>query len=166
VARLSSVAFIIAMAAAGAGCYESSFPLDPEPQTDIDSRIAGGWRCMFAEPDSHRVFAMELKSLGERRYQATTMVAGGDLGRYQVHASIVKGSPLVSVRSFQAEPGEKPWLFLRYDLLKPNVLIVRAIRDKWLEGVPDSAAAVRKALEQAPDADEIYEDAFICLRLQ
>jgi hypothetical protein len=149
-----------------AGCYESSFPLDATPQADIDSRLLGGWRCMFAEPDSHSVFAMELKSLGDRRYQATTMVAGGDLGRYQVHASLVKGLPLVNVRSLQAEPDEKPWVFLRYELLKPNVLSVRAVRKEWLQGVPDSAAAVRKALEQAQDAAAVYEDVFVCLKLQ
>jgi hypothetical protein len=147
------------------GCYESSFPLDPEPQTEIDSRVLGGWRCMFAEPDSQRVFAMELKSSGKGRYQATTMVAGGDLGRYQVHVSLVKGRPVVNVRSLQAEPGEKPWLLLRYDLLKPNILSVGAVRDQWLAGVPDSAAAVRKALEQASDEGEVYEDAFVCLKL-
>ena len=121
---------------------------------------------MFAEPESHSVFAMELKSLGDRRYQATTMVAGGDLGRYQVHASLVKGSPLVNVRSLQAEPDEKPWVLLRYELLKPNVLSVRAVRHEWLAAVTDSAAAVRKALEQAQDDGEVYEEAFVCLRLQ
>jgi hypothetical protein len=121
---------------------------------------------MFAEPDSHKVFAMELKPLGDRRYQATTMVAGGDLGRYQFHASLVKGATLVNVRSLQAEPDEKPWILLRYDLVKPNVLSIRAVRDKFLEGVPDSAAAVRKALEQAQDDEEVYEDAFVCLRLK
>jgi hypothetical protein len=140
--------------------------MDAAPQTEIDSRVLGGWRCMFAEPDSHRVFAMELKTSGDRRYQATTMVAGGDLGRYDVHASLVKGATLVNVRSLQAEPDEKPWILLRYDLLKPNVLSIRAVRDKFLEGVPDSAAAVRKALEQAQDDEEVYEDAFVCLRLK
>ncbi len=162
--RCAAAALVLALSAAG--CYESSFPLDAAPQTEIDPRVMGGWRCMFAEPDSHRVFAMELKTLGDRRYQATTMVAGGDLGRYDVHASLVKGATLVNVRSLQAEPDEKPWILLRYDLLKPNVLSIRAVRDKFLEGVPDSAAAVRKALEQAQDDEEVYEDAFVCLRLK
>ncbi len=166
VRRKAGLAFVLAVGLFGAGCYESSVPLDGTPQADIDSRLLGGWRCMFAEPDSHSVFAMELKSLGDRRYQATTMVAGGDLGRYQVHASLVKGAPLVNVRSLQAEPDEKPWVLLRYELLKPNVLSVRAVRQEWLTGVPDSAAAVRKALEQAPSEDDVYEDAFVCLRLQ
>lgn len=147
------------------GCYESSAPLDAAPQTDIDARVLGGWRCMFAEPDSHRVFAMELKSSGNRQYQATTMVAGGDLGRYQVYASSVKGSPLVNVRSLQAEPDEKPWTFVRYELLEPNVLHVRAVRDTLLQGVAGSSAAIRKTIEQAQD-DDAYEDAFVCLRLK
>ena len=121
---------------------------------------------MFAEPESHSVFAMELKTSSERRYQATTMVAGGDLGRYEVYASMVKGSPLVNVRSLQAAPGEKPWLFLRYEIVKPNLLNVRAVREKFLEGVTESTAAVRKALEQAADDSAFYEDAFVCLRLE
>lgn len=157
---------VLVAALAAAGCYESSFPLDAAPQADLDLRLVGGWRCMFAEPDSHSVFAMELKSSGDRRYQATTMVAGGDLGGYQVHASLVKGLPLVNVRSLQAEPDEKPWVFLRYELLKANVLSVRAVRKEWLQGVPNSAAAVRKTLEQAQDAGDAYEDAFVCLKLQ
>lgn len=147
------------------GCYESSVPLDAAPQADLDPRVLGGWRCMFAEPDSHRVFAMELKSSGNQQYQATTMVAGGDLGRYQVYASSLKGSPLVNVRSLQAEPDEKPWVFVRYELLGPNVLHVRAIREAPLQGAADSPAAIRKAIEQAPD-EEAYEDAFVCLRLK
>lgn len=147
------------------GCYESSIPLDTSPQTDLDPRVLGGWRCMFAEPDSHRVFAMELKSSGNRGYQATTMVAGGDLGRYHVYASTVKGSPLVNVQSLQAEPDEKPWVFVRYELLGPSVLHVRAVRDALLQGADGSPAAIRKAIEQAGN-DEAYEDAFVCLRLK
>ncbi len=121
---------------------------------------------MFAEPESHSVFAMELKAAGERRYQATTMVAGGDLGRYELHASAVKGAPLINVRSLQAAPDEKPWVYLRYDLLKPNLLSVRAVRDKFLEGVTGSPAAIRTALEQASDDHEVFEDAFVCLKLE
>jgi hypothetical protein len=149
-----------------AGCYESSVPLDADPQAELDPHVLGGWRCMFAEPDSHSVFALELKSAGDRRYRATTMVAGGNLGRYDVHASMVKGTTIVNVRSLQADPDEKPWVLLRYQLLEPNVLSVRAVREQWLTGVPDSAAAVRKALEQATDESEAYENAFVCLRLR
>ena len=147
------------------GCYESNVPLDPDPQAELDPRVLGGWRCMFAEPDSHNVFALELKPAGDKRYRATTMVAGGNLGRYDVHASVVKGKTVVNVRSLQAEPDEKPWILLRYELLAPNVLSVRALGEQWLRGVPDSAAAVRRALEQAKDDSEAYEDAFVCLRL-
>ncbi|MGH9385992.1 MAG: hypothetical protein ACRD2N_17070 [Vicinamibacterales bacterium] len=154
------------IAASVTGCYESLVPLDSAPQTDIDARVIGGWKRMFAEPDANRVFAMEVKPSGNRQYQATTMVAGGDLGRYQLYASTLKGEPLVNVRSLQAEPGEKPWVFLRYEFLKPNVLHVRAIREAALEGTQDSAAAMRKSLEQSKDDSEIFEDAFVCLRLK
>jgi hypothetical protein len=148
------------------GCYESNVPLDPDPQAELDPGVLGGWRCMFAEPDSHSVFALELKSAGARRYRATTMVAGGNLGRYDVHASVVNGATIVNVRSLQAEPDEKPWVLVRYELLKPNVLSVRAVREQWLNGVPDSAAAVRRALEHGPDDVDVYEDAFVCLKLK
>ena len=79
-ARLTSAVFLIIASATCAACYESSFPLDSEPQTELDSRVLGGWRCMFAEPESHSVFALELKATGNRRYQATTMVAGKPYG--------------------------------------------------------------------------------------
>lgn len=163
--RLRALGCALALVAV-TGCYESSFPLDADPQAELDPRVLGGWRCMFAEPDAHNVFALELKSAGGKRYRATTMVAGGNLGRYDVHASLVKGTTIVNVRSLQAEPDEKPWVLLRFDLLKPNVLSVRAIREAWMTGVPDSAAAVRRALEQANDDGEAYEDAFVCLKLQ
>jgi hypothetical protein len=146
------------------GCFESSFPLDPSPQMELDSRVLGGWRCMFAEPDSHSVFALELKGGAGGQYQATTMVAGGDMGRYQVYASSVNGDPLVNVRSFQAGPDEKPWVYLRYELLGPTVLHVRALREAAVQGVEDSATAIRKAIDKAQD--EAYEDAFVCLRLR
>jgi hypothetical protein len=120
---------------------------------------------MFAEPESHSVFAMELKASGERRYQGTTMVAGGDLGRYEVYASTVKGSPLVNVRSLQAAPDENPWVFLRYEIVKPNLLSVQAVREKFLDGAKSPAAA-RQALEHGEDDRDVYEDAFVCLRLE
>jgi hypothetical protein len=151
---------------AGAGCYESALPLDAGPQTELDPRLMGGWRCMFAEPDSHSVFAMELKATGERRYQATTMVAGGDLGRYEVYGSVVKGATLVNVRSLQAGADEKPWVYLRYELLKPHILSVRSVREAILQGITESPASVRKTIEQAHDENAAYEDAFICLRLE
>ena len=148
------------------GCYESNFPLDAAPQIDIDARIMGGWRCMFAEPDANRVFALEVKPSGNRLYQATTMVAGGDLGRYQLYASSFRGSPVVNVRSLQAEPGEKPWVFLRYEFLKPDVLHVQAIREAALQGVQETPSAIRKSFEKPADDEELFEDAFVCLRVK
>jgi hypothetical protein len=164
-ARIRGLGCVLALLAL-TGCYESSVPLDADPQAELDPGVLGGWRCMFAEPDSHSVFALELKSAGGKRYRATTMVAGGNLGRYDVHASVVNGTTIVNVRSLQAEPDEKPWVLLRYDLLTPHVLNVRAVREQWLTGVPDSATAVRRALEQAKDDSQAYEDAFVCLRLK
>ena len=158
--------FLIGTILTGGGCYESAFPLDAAPQTELDSRLMGGWRCMFAEPDSHSVFAMELKASGDRRYQATTMVAGGDLGRYEVYGSVVKGATLVNVRSLQAAADEKPWVYLRYELLKPNILSVRSVRETVVAGAAQSAVAVRESLEQVRDERDAYEDAFICLRLE
>ena len=163
---LTCTACLIIASATCAACYESSFPLDSEPQAELDSRILGGWRCMFAEPESHSVFALELKATGNRRYQATTMVAGGDLGRYEVYASTVNGAPVVNVRSLQASPDEKPWLFLRYELLKPNLLSVRSVRETAFAGVTDSAAELRKSLEQSKDEHDTDEDAFVCLKLE
>ena len=166
VVRLGRVAGICLITALVAGCYDSNSPLDSAPQTDLDARIVGGWRCMFAEPDGNDVFAMEVKSSGNRRYQVTTMMAGGNLSRYEAYASVVKGAPLVNVHALQAEPDEKPWLFLRCELVKPDLLHVRAIRDDAMKGSEDSAQAIRKILEQTTDDSETYEDAFVCMRLK
>jgi hypothetical protein len=78
----------------------------------------------------------------------------------------VNGAPVVNVRSLQASPDEKPWLFLRYELLKPNLLSVRSVRETAFAGVTDSAAELRKSLEQSKDEHDTDEDAFVCLKLE
>lgn len=150
-----------------AGCYSTANPIDAAPQTDLDSRVVGGWRCMFANPDANSVFALEVKRSVKdpRQYDATTMVTGGELGHFRAYGSLAGGIIVVNLQALDADAGETPWTFLRYAFLAPNLLKVDAVDEDAVEGLPDTPGALRKRLE-ATDAANLFAEAFVCLRLE
>ena len=146
-----------------AACFESAFPLDPAPQTDIDARLPGAWHCIG--PDAgDRDMTLTIARTRDRVYALTFQEFGQEAAdRYEAHASMVAGAPLVNVRSLN--PSEKPWAFVRYTLLRPKVLQLQIVDEKALKNVTAPPAAVRQAIERQIKDPALFLDACTCVRM-
>src|SRR5262245_33653590 len=146
-----------------AACFESPFPLDPAPQTDIDARLPGAWHCIGPDADD-RDMTLTITRTRDRVYALTFQEYGEqEPDRYEAHASLVGGAPLVNVRN--VKPSEKPWAFVRYTLLQPKVLQLQIVDEKALKGVAASPAAVRQAIEKRIKDPALFLDACTCVRM-
>lgn len=157
------LALTLALAAAG-GCYESPVPLDPAPQADIDPGVVGTWRCLGsgADPGDEAVTII-VKRTRDRVYEADILEEGQEPDRYEAHASLVGGRPLMNVRDLDATKG-KPWTFARYDLLRPDVLEIRVAADDALKGVDPTAAALRKRITSLSGDPRLFAGFCVCVR--
>ena len=88
---------------------------------------------------------------------------GQDLDRYEAHASIVAGVTLVNLRSLK--PAAKPWVFVRYALLRPTVLQLQVVNDAAMQGIEASAARVRQAIDQQMNDAALFAEACTCVRM-
>lgn len=62
-------------------------------------------------------------------------------------------------------PAERKWMFIRYTLLKPNILQVELVKDKAFRGIDPSPSAVREVVEKKIDGPELYQDFCLCTRV-
>jgi hypothetical protein len=150
-----------------AGCYESDFPLDPAPTADVDHGAIGTWRCLLLDADADEVPVTLTVSGGEgRRYQALWQEPGDAPDRYDVYASVLGGGTLLNVRERGDAGPTGSWTFLRYALMRPNVLHLQVVADTAMTGVDKAPAAVRAALERRSTDATLYSDVCICARVK
>ena len=145
-----------------AACYESAFPLDLMPHADVDAKLSGTWHCITSDPGD-RDMTLTIARTRDRVYALTFQEFGEEADRYEAHASMVAGAPLVNVRSLK--PSEKPWAFVRYTLLRPKVLQLQIVDDKAMKDVAKSASAVRQAIERQTKDPALFADACTCVRM-
>ncbi len=144
-----------------AGCYESEFPLDPTPQLETDSRLTGSWRCVSDDATDDAI-TLTVNSSQARTYAITWQESGKRPNRYEGYASSVNGTTLVNIRDLDATT--KPWVFIRYTLLQPNVLFIQVVHERLLEGSVQSRAAIRNTIERERLNPGLYEDLMVCMR--
>ena len=82
---------------------------------------------------------------------------------YETHTSLVKGQPLLNIRD-GGEPAT--WVFGRYLLLLPNVLQIQIVDADGLEGMYETPADLRQALEQQLDNLKLFSDLMTCVRIK
>lgn len=148
--------------AALAACYESPVPLDPAPQADIEPGVIGAWRCLPPEPGPTDGPAnLTVTRSRGRVYDAVFVADGEEPDRYEAYASVVKGRQVVNVRDLKAT-NAKPWAFVQYALLRPDVLEIRIADDDAFTGVAATPAALRKRFEAGEP--RLFTGYCVCVR--
>lgn len=153
---------VIGLAAtAFAACYESPVPLDPTPQADLDQGVIGAWRCLPPEPGPTDEPANLTVTRGRDRVYDVVFDADDD--RYEAYASVVKGRHVVNVRDLSDTKG-RPWVFMQYALLRPDILEIRIADDDALEGVEATPGALRKHMEALAGEPRLFTGYCVCVR--
>lgn len=141
------------------GCHAAS-PLDESPQLDLDSGLAGAWRCMLADvEETDEAWVTVAPHPTDERLYSITWREGTRADAYEAFASSVGDSLVLNVREAGDASG---WAFLRYDLLRPNLLLLAMAREGVFDGAT-SSADVRAALEAALNAGAAFEDFMVCV---
>jgi hypothetical protein len=144
------------------GCYESEFPLDQTPQADIDSRVPGTWHCTTPNADDRDV-TLTVSPGRDRVYAVSLQEFGQSADRYEAHASSVGGVTLLNLRNL--EGSDKPWSFVRYELLEPRILHVEVLDEHAVAGA-SSPNALREALTGRVNDSGLYDDLLTCVRME
>ncbi len=145
-----------------AACYESASPLDPIPQVDLDTSLLGTWHCITSDPGD-RDMTLTIAPTRDRVYAVTLQEFGQELDRYEAHASLVASVALVNLRNLKTSA--KPWIFVRYSLLRPKVLQLHVVDGQAVRGVDASPAMVRQSIERRIDDAALFAEACTCVRM-
>lgn len=164
--RGAQVTAVAAMLLASAGCYESETPLDPMPLIDITPAVLGTWRCLPLDGDADEpaVTLTVKRGSQDRYYDALWQESDKAPDRYEAYASVLQGTTILNVRERDERGATGKWTFLRYTLLRPNVLHLQVVADAGMAGVPRTAAAVRVAVERERNTPSFYTDVAACAR--
>jgi len=164
---LRTVAMLAALLTAPA-CYTSEHPLDPTPQVALDPALLGAWRCLGAEPAADdSAMTITIAPAGDRVYRATLQEDGDDTPDvYEAYGSRVGNATVLNVRELdeQQRPDGK-WIFVRYALPRPQVLIIEVADEEALRGVESSPAALRRALAKRGRGNALYRPTCVCVRI-
>jgi hypothetical protein len=144
------------------GCYESPFPIDAAPQAEVEPALLGVWRCVPHDAKATEHPATITVARGrERMYAVTFQEDGKEADRYEVHASVVRGETILNTRDLSG--GRRPWVFMRFVLLKPSVLQLQVLNGDALQE-QTSPAGLRSAVERLRGKSGAYVDVCVCAR--
>jgi hypothetical protein len=163
--RLRWVALVVlASVLPTAGCYEATFPLDRMPQTDLSGSVIGSWRCLPADPsDTDEAVTLTVKRARDRVYDVTLEETNQEADRFEAHASLVNATPVINLKD-RDPANDKPWVFLRTSLLRPDVLAIQVLSEAAVAKGDESAAGIRKLIEQSQG--RVFEEAAVCVRVK
>ncbi len=148
-----------------AGCYVSEFPLDPAPRVRTDEALFGTWRCLPLDDDADQEPATVSVTRGPEHVYAIVWREGDSAPqRYEAYASSSFGTTLLNVQVLEDSGKRGDWVFVRYALLRPNVLHLQVVAKEALEGVAKTRSAVREAIERLRDRPTLYVDFCVCAR--
>ena len=159
-------AIVATVAALASGCYESDFPLDAEPLIDLNPAVLGTWRCLPLDGDADDTPATLTVSRSSRPrvYDAVWKDEGDTPDRYEAYASVLQGVTLMNVRERDERGPTGKWTFLRYTLMRQNVLQLQVVADAGMTGVAKTAATIRTAVERERNTASFYTDVAVCAR--
>lgn len=148
------------------GCYESRFPLGP-PEAATETRLIGNWRCVQGDEDNEKPFVLTIMSFDEKQYYAGLAMEGEKTLHYRAFSTPVRGTTLLNVQEIEAapEPAKRKWFFVRYRLLRDNILHVEIVREEPFKGIDPSPSAVREILEGKIESPELYRDFCVCTKI-
>ncbi len=147
------------------GCFETDFPLDATPQVNLDPGLLGTWRCLPADlhPDTEAANFVVTPAT-ERVYAIAFQETDAEPAQYKAYLSQLQESTVLNVKDLDPSGPAKPWVYVRYSFLRPDVLEIEIASDTLLKDVERTPAAVRRALEQLRDDPELYDSYCVCLR--
>lgn len=162
--RSATIAVVVlAFGSLSAGCYEAAFPLDRAPQSDLPNSVAGSWRCLPADPDdTDEAITLTITRARDRVYDVTLQETNQDADRLEAHVSLVNTAPVINLKDLDPA-NDKPWVFLRTTLLRPDVLAIQVLSENAVGNADASAAGVRKLIEQSQG--KVFEEAAVCVRV-
>ena len=160
---LARAVLAMCIAVTCAGCYEAAFPLDPAPQAPLDAKLFGTWRCISASANSEAANLI-IRRARDGVYAASIVEDDKSTDTYEAYASVVGGNTVLNVQELKAS--KTPWVYGRYELLKPDLFQFQVASDDVLKGVEKSAAAVRRAIERQRADPALFEDGITCVRIK
>jgi hypothetical protein len=147
------------------GCYESEVALDPSPQVAVDAAVIGSWRCLPLDGDlDEEPATLTVKSGSDRAYALEWREGTKAPDRYEAFASRVGASVLVNVQEIKTSGERGKWVYVRYTLLRPNVLQLQVVADDEMKGVERSRDAIRAAITARSERPALYQDFAVCAR--
>jgi hypothetical protein len=164
--RLGSASLVLCSTLLVSACYESAFPIEGRPKSDIDRALPGTWRCLpFNLDPVEKAATITIAPEKGQMYAVTLREDGGEASRYEVFASSV-AEGLMNVREL-ADGDKKPWMFVRATLVRPSVMQLQVL-DK--RAMPDTelktADELRRAVERVRSKPDAFSDVCICVRVR
>jgi hypothetical protein len=146
------------------GCYESAFPIEPRPKSDIDRALPGTWRCLpFDQDPTAKAATVTIAQEKGQIYAVTLQEDGGDASRYEAFASSA-AQGLMNVREL-ADGDKKPWMFVRATVLRPSVIQLQVLDKRAMpEAELKTAEELRRAVEHVRNKPDAFSDVCICVR--
>lgn len=163
-ARFTAAVLVVCSGLALAGCYESSFPIESRPKSDIDRAFPGTWRCMpFDQDVTEKAATLTIAQDKGQYYAVTLQEDGGQPSRYEVYASSATDG-LMNVREL-ADGDKKPWMFVRATLLRPSVMQLQVLDAKAMpETELKTSDELRRAIDKVHNKPGTFSDVCICVR--
>jgi hypothetical protein len=149
------------------GCYESDFPLGASATGTIDPGLLGAWRCVQGDPGQNKSFLITAVRFDDKQYYIGVTMEGEKPIHYRAYSSSVKNTTLLNVQELKhkTEPPAQKWFFVRYTLLKQNILQVEIVKEKPFKGIDSSSEAVRKVVDRMVERPELYQDYCVCAKV-
>jgi hypothetical protein len=119
--------------------------------------------------DSPMTVTLGVLPFDEQQYCVSAVEEGPkkESSHYRAYASTVGGASLLNVQDLDARKpaAERKWFFVRYALLKPDVLDLQVVDERLWKGKDASPAAVRQIIERNLDNRELFSDLYVCARI-
>lgn len=140
-------------------CYIGDNPLSaPEPGS-VDSRLNGEWRCVTSSEE--RAALLTISTIGADRHDIRFAVPGEDETRYVAHITRLDGIDIANVQEMRNGSPTDGWVYLKYALLRQDVLDLRVVSHEKMADVPsDEALDVIRTRSADPD---LYEHFCVCV---
>jgi hypothetical protein len=157
--------WLLALSLLTAGCYTSDFPLTPAAEGPQNTDVLGTWRCVQSDLESPAAMTLKVSSAQGGHYRAEFSAPGETAAPYLAHPSRVGGVTILNVQEVKNGEPRGDWVFIRYWLLRGDILDINVLSDGALKGRGKSPAALRDAIAAAIDSPALYERYCTCVRL-
>jgi hypothetical protein len=148
------------------GCCDFEAPIDPSPTIPLDPALLGTWLCVAPgrrADEKPMTLALPPRGAGRhllrplRRHAAERCWTGSAwLGCRGTHG----------LERVQSDRVERPWKFVRYSFLTPQVLRLELVDDGALAGVEQTSGELREALQRRDGSPGVYSDFCVCVRVK